>query len=153
MDLCFGISALLVLYLRDVYRQTGSNFRARKSHEFPCNPHLRKRVVIFLGSGVDSCSDVTFHYLFWIKITEYLRECLESRVVHSLYWEICIADVMTKSVTTGVLSYVSPHTVADPEFPRHQPLILGQKPIIWQDFCRKLHENERNRTGGCTSLV
>ena len=23
---------------------------------------------------------------------------------------------------------------------------LGQKPIIWQDFCRKLHENERNRT-------
>ena len=27
-----------------------------------------------------------------------------------------------------------------------QPLSLGQKPIIWQDFCRKLHENERNWT-------
>ena len=23
-----------------------------------------------------------------------------------------------------------------------QPLSLGQKPIIWQDFCRKLHGNE-----------
>ena len=22
------------------------------------------------------------------------------------------------------------------------PWALGQKPIIWQDFCRKLHENE-----------
>ena len=29
---------------------------------------------------------------------------------------------------------------------RRQPLNLGQKPIIWQDFCRKLHENEINRT-------
>ena len=27
-----------------------------------------------------------------------------------------------------------------------QPLILGQKPIIWQDVHRKLHENERNWT-------
>ena len=25
-----------------------------------------------------------------------------------------------------------------------QPLYFGQKPIIWQDFCRKLRENERN---------
>ena len=35
----------------------------------------------------------------------------------------------------------------DPEFPRwagRQPLVWGQKPIIWQDFCQKLHENERN---------
>ena len=27
-----------------------------------------------------------------------------------------------------------------------QPLSLGQKPNIWQDFCRKLRENERNWT-------
>ena len=27
-----------------------------------------------------------------------------------------------------------------------QPLSLGQKPITGQDFCRKLHENERNWT-------
>ena len=35
-----------------------------------------------------------------------------------------------------------------------QRLNLGQKPIIWQDFCRKLHENERNWTerGGGMSL-
>ena len=26
----------------------------------------------------------------------------------------------------------------------YQPLSLVQKPIIWQDFCRKLHGNERN---------
>ena len=31
---------------------------------------------------------------------------------------------------------------------RHQPLILGQKPIIWQGYCLKLHENERSWTGG-----
>ena len=31
-------------------------------------------------------------------------------------------------------------TEADPGFPRRrrQPMSLGQKPIIWQDFCRKL---------------
>ena len=29
-----------------------------------------------------------------------------------------------------------------------QPLNLSQKPIIWQDFCRKLHINERNWTEG-----
>ena len=34
-------------------------------------------------------------------------------------------------------------SAAEAEFPRrgHQPLYLGQKAIIWQDFCRKLHEN------------
>ena len=31
---------------------------------------------------------------------------------------------------------------------RRQPLRLGQIPIIWQDFYRKLHENERNWTEG-----
>ena len=33
-------------------------------------------------------------------------------------------------------------------FPRRwrQPLILEQKPIIWQDFGRKLHRNKRNWT-------
>ena len=39
--------------------------------------------------------------------------------------------------------------MANPGFPRprgHQPMSLGQKPIIWQDFCWKLHENERNWT-------
>ena len=38
--------------------------------------------------------------------------------------------------------------VADPGFPRWggQPLSLDRKPIIWQNFCRKLHENERNWT-------
>ena len=32
-------------------------------------------------------------------------------------------------------------TVTDPGFLRwgHQPLSLGQKPVIWQDFWRKLH--------------
>ena len=41
-------------------------------------------------------------------------------------------------------------TVADSGFPRQgrQPLSLGQKPIIWQDFCQKLHKNERNWNGG-----
>ena len=36
--------------------------------------------------------------------------------------------------------------MADPGFPRRrgrQPLSLVQKPIIWHDFCPKLHENER----------
>ena len=27
-----------------------------------------------------------------------------------------------------------------------QPLRLDQKPIIWQDFSQKLHQNERNWT-------
>ena len=33
-------------------------------------------------------------------------------------------------------------------FPRRwdQPLIFEQKPIIWQDFGRKLHRNKRNWT-------
>ena len=31
---------------------------------------------------------------------------------------------------------------------------FGQNTIIWQDFCRQLHENEINRTEGeCTSLA
>ena len=34
-----------------------------------------------------------------------------------------------------------------------QPLNLGQKPIICQDFCRKLHENERNWTERGASLA
>ena len=33
-----------------------------------------------------------------------------------------------------------------------QPLNLGQKPFIWQDVCRKLHENNRNRTGGASQV-
>ena len=40
--------------------------------------------------------------------------------------------------------------MADPGFPRRggaQPLSLGQKLIIWQDFCRKLHENKKNLIG------
>ena len=28
------------------------------------------------------------------------------------------------------------------------PLSLGKEPIIRQDFCQKLHENERNQNGG-----
>ena len=41
-------------------------------------------------------------------------------------------------------------TVADPESPRRgrQLLDLWEKNIIWQDFSRKLHENERNWTEG-----
>ena len=45
---------------------------------------------------------------------------------------------------------ISIYSVADPGFPEgegHQPLSLGRKPNIWQDFCRKLHENERNWIG------
>ena len=41
-------------------------------------------------------------------------------------------------------------TVTDPGFSRQgqrQPLSFGQKPIIWQDFCQKLHGNERNWMG------
>ena len=40
--------------------------------------------------------------------------------------------------------------VVHPGFPRwgRQPMILGQKLIVWQDFCQKLHENERNWTEG-----
>ena len=38
---------------------------------------------------------------------------------------------------------------SNPEFldGRRQPLNLDQKPIIWQDFCQKLQENDRNWTG------
>ena len=39
----------------------------------------------------------------------------------------------------------------DPGFSRRgegHSLSLWQKPTIWQDFCRKLHENEINWTGG-----
>ena len=40
--------------------------------------------------------------------------------------------------------------LAFPEFPRRgwevNTWVLGKKPIIWQDFCRKLHEKERNWT-------
>ena len=39
--------------------------------------------------------------------------------------------------------------VADPGFPEgggYQPQSLWQTPIIWQDYCQKLHENERNWT-------
>ena len=45
--------------------------------------------------------------------------------------------------------------VVDPGFPRrgHQPLILEQKPIIWQSFCLKLQENERNWTESGVCLV
>ena len=34
------------------------------------------------------------------------------------------------------------------DFPdgRRQPLCLDRKPIIWEDFCRKLHGNEINGT-------
>ena len=45
------------------------------------------------------------------------------------------------------------NSMADTGFPRRglggggQPLSLGQKPTIWQGFCRKLHENQRNWTG------
>ena len=36
--------------------------------------------------------------------------------------------------------------VADPGFPRRgtPTLSLWRKPLIWQDFCQKLHENERH---------
>ena len=39
--------------------------------------------------------------------------------------------------------------VADPGFPRwrggeYQRQRWGQKPIIWPEFCQKLHANERN---------
>ena len=34
-----------------------------------------------------------------------------------------------------------------------QPLSLGWKPIIWQDFCRNLHANERYWTGGIPSAL
>ena len=39
-------------------------------------------------------------------------------------------------------------SVVDPGFPRRgrQLMVLGHKPIIWQDFWQKLHENERNWT-------
>ena len=42
---------------------------------------------------------------------------------------------------------IKKRSVADPGFPirggGRQALSLGQKPIIWQDFCRKLRENVR----------
>ena len=34
-----------------------------------------------------------------------------------------------------------------------QQFNLGQKPIIWQDVCRKLHENNRNWTGGAPKCL
>ena len=42
-----------------------------------------------------------------------------------------------------------PPSVADSGFPRpgHQPPRRGRQPIIWPNFSRKLHENERNWTG------
>ena len=40
-------------------------------------------------------------------------------------------------------------SVADPGFPRpgRSNPEFGTKPVIWQDFCPKLNENERNYTG------
>ena len=40
----------------------------------------------------------------------------------------------------------TPLAVAGQGFPRrggYQPLNLGQKPIVWQEICQKLHENEK----------
>ena len=47
------------------------------------------------------------------------------------------------------------YPVVDPGFPRQgcPPLGFQQKPIIWRDLCWKLRKNERNWTGGGTSLV
>ena len=55
-------------------------------------------------------------------------------------------DTFSKSVC---ISLAEPESNAVADFPDggRQPLSLGQKHIIWQDFCHKLHENERNWTG------
>ena len=72
-------------------------------------------------------------------------------------------DSTMANVTNFVVNFafLGQSTVADPGFHRRtgggrQPLRLGRKPIICQDFCRKLHENGRNWTeggGGRASLV
>ena len=72
------------------------------------------------------------------------RQLSQRFMIHSIPRAALVARIfMTSSVT-------------DPGFPRRgrQLLNLGQKSIIWQDFCRKLHENERNWTKrGHTSLL
>ena len=42
------------------------------------------------------------------------------------------------------------YSVVDPGFPRRGASTpeFGPKPIIWQDFCQNLHENERHWTKG-----
>ena len=51
------------------------------------------------------------------------------------HWLLCIA--LKKLMLTSGGSRISQNG-------GRQPLSLGQKPIIWQDFCWKLHGNERN---------
>ena len=55
-------------------------------------------------------------------------------------------DTFLLCLPLGIVCATLP--VADPGLPRRgrQSLSLGQKAIIWQDFCRKRHENERNFT-------
>ena len=50
------------------------------------------------------------------------------------------------AIVTMTLNPTIPITVVDSGFPRRGrlPPSLGQKPIIWQDFCRKLREIKRN---------
>ena len=57
--------------------------------------------------------------------------------------------------TPGQLNLAT-ESVADSGFPRRGRVPtpgFGQTPIIWSDFYRKLHENERNWSGGRASLT
>ena len=75
-------------------------------------------------------------------------------------WCPNLGKILNPPLATAFQSYLrsfpvkQPGSVVDPGFPRWrwggrcEPLSLGRKPIILQDFCQKLHENERNWTEG-----
>ena len=64
-----------------------------------------------------------------------------------LCWNVFINQWLNTSSKQEVCSHVL-YSVTDPGFSRRrrQRPSLGQKSIIWQDFCRKPHENEINWT-------
>ena len=98
--------------------------------------------------------------LLWcsiLPISEIRRPFVKQISVNTVHWAMfnfftfqwLIQDFPSDS--SDPIREVLTKSVADPGFPRRggatiKPLCLARKPVIWQDFCRKLHENERNGT-------
>ena len=87
---------------------------------------------------------------------------LSGRVIGYSLLKVCFNESSehgpsTIVLTLGAINYWIPESVTDPGFLRewgHQPQRWERQLIIWQNICRKLHENERNwieREGGRVS--
>ena len=65
---------------------------------------------------------------------------------HTDRWKAWLTHThMTGSISCPI-QYTDSVTVADPGFPGGRTSEFGRKPIIWQSFYWKVHENERNGT-------